>query len=123
MRRALASLLLAVFGFPSIAPVVFADAESNLPECCRRGGKHHCAMMTDDAPVKGVSLRSAHPRCPLYPGISAAPAVEYVAVLNSSGIVFGALANPAAIHVQTQAVYRISFSRARQERGPPAVLS
>jgi len=29
-------MLLAVFGFPLIAPAVFADAESNLPECCRR---------------------------------------------------------------------------------------
>ncbi|HUB78257.1 MAG TPA: hypothetical protein VMB03_05645 [Bryobacteraceae bacterium] len=123
MRRALAWLLLAEFSFPLIAPALFADAESNLPECCRRGGKHHCAMMMDDAPVTGVSFRSAHARCPLYPGISATPAGDYVAVLNSSVLLFGALVSHPAIFVQTEAVYRISFSRERQKRGPPVTLS
>jgi hypothetical protein len=123
MRRALASLLLAVFGFPLIAPAVFADAGSMLPECCRRSGKHHCAMTMDDAPLTGVSFRSAHSRCPLYPGISATPAGEYVAVLNGSGAIFGVLVSHPAIHVQTRAVYRVSFSRTRQKRGPPVVLS
>jgi len=123
MRRALASLLLAAFGFPLIAPALFSDAESNLPECCRRGGKHHCAMMMDDAPVTGVSFRSAHARCPLYPGISATPAGEYIAVLNTYGAIFGSVVGHPAIPFHSQPVYRICFSRACQKRGPPAILS
>jgi hypothetical protein len=123
MRRALATFLLAVFSFPLIAPAVFADAESNLPACCRRGGKHHCAMMMDEAPVPGVSLRSIQPRCPLYPCAPATPAGRFVAVLKSSYAIFGAVVSHPAIHVRTEAGYRISFGRSSQKRGPPVVLS
>jgi hypothetical protein len=123
MRRALASLLLAVFSFPLIAPAVFADAESNLPECCRRGGKHHCAMTMDDAPVSGVSLKSIRQRCPLYPSAPATFAGEYVAVLKSSVASCGALVSRPSVQAQTEARYRISFDRSSQKRGPPVVLS
>ena len=123
MRRALATFLLAVFSFPLVAPAVFADTASNLPECCRRGGKHHCAMMMDEAAAAGVSLRSIQPRCPLYPGAPATPAGEFVAVLKSSCTVFGAVVSHPAIHVRTEAGYRISFGRSSQKRGPPVVLS
>lgn len=123
MRRALASFLLAVFSFPLIAPVVFADAESNLPECCRRGGKHHCAMSMDVPSPGGVTLRTNQPKCPFYPGAPAVPAADYVAVFRSAGVVFGILVSHPAIHVQTEARYRVSFSRESQKRGPPLFLS
>ncbi len=124
MRRALATFLLAVFSFPLIAPALSADAQSNLPECCRRGGKHHCAMTMDQAPATGVSLRSIQPRCPLYPGgAPATPAGGSVAVLNNSCAIFGAVVSHPAICVQTEAGYRISFGRSSQKRGPPVVLS
>jgi hypothetical protein len=123
MRRALATFLLAVFSFPLIAPAVFADAESNLPECCRRGGKHRCAMMIGEAPATGVSFRSIQPRCPLYPGAPATPAGEFIAVLESSWAIFGLVVSHPAIHVQTEAGYRISLGRSSQKRGPPVVLS
>jgi hypothetical protein len=124
MRRALASFLLAVFSFPLIAPALFVDAEANLPACCRRDGKHHCAMTMDEAaPATGVSFRTVQSRCPLYPGAPAAPVGRYVAVLRSSGAVFGAIVTHPAIHFQTEAGYRISFGRSSQKRGPPIVLS
>jgi len=123
MRRALATFLLAVFSFPLIAPAVFADAESNLPECCRRGGKHHCAMMMDQTPATGVSVRSIPPRCPLYPGAPATPAGQLVAGLKSSCATFAAVVGHSAIHVRTEAGYRVSLSRSSQKRGPPVVLS
>jgi hypothetical protein len=123
MRRALATFLLAVFSFPLIAPALSAGAESNLPECCRRGGKHHCAMMMDQAPATGASLRPIQPRCPLYPGAPATPARQLVAVLKSSCTIFDAVVSHPAIHVRTEAGYRISFGRSSQKRGPPVVLS
>jgi hypothetical protein len=124
MRRALASFLLAVFSFPLIAPAFFVDAEANLPACCRRDGKHHCAMTMDEtASAAGVSVGTAQPRCPLYPGASATPVGRYAAVLRSSGAVFGAIVSHPAIQFQTEAGYRISFGRSSQKRGPPVVLS
>jgi hypothetical protein len=123
MRRALATFLLAVFSFPLIAPAVFADAASNLPECCRRGGKHHCAMTIDQTPAAGVSLGSVQPRCPLYPSAPATPVGDFVAALDGSCAIFGPVVSHPAIHVQTEAGYRISLGRSAQKRGPPVVLS
>jgi hypothetical protein len=122
MRRALATFLLAVFSFPLIAPAVFAGLASNLPECCRRDGRHHCAMTMDEAPAPGVSFRSIHSRCPLYPGAPATPADEFVGVLRSSGAIFGLVVSHPAIHVQTEAGYRISLGKSAQKRGPPVIL-
>jgi hypothetical protein len=123
MRRVLASFLLAVFSFPLIAPAIFADVQSNLPECCRRTGKHHCAMTMDEAPSTGVSFRSVQPRCPLYSGALSTPAGEYVAILKRSGAIVGALVSHPAIQLQVEAGYRVSFNRSSQKRGPPVVLS
>src|SRR5437899_8371323 len=47
MRRFLASALLLLFGFLLSTPVILAldkDADSSLPACCRRAGRHGCAM-------------------------------------------------------------------------------
>jgi hypothetical protein len=122
MRRALASFLLLVFSFPLIAPAVYADAQSNLPECCRRAGNHRCAMTMDEtSPAQGVAFRTIRPRCPLYPGALASPMGPYVAVLKSSSAIFGAVVSHPAIQLQTEAGYRISLGRSAQKRGPPAL--
>jgi len=123
MRRALAWFLLAVFSLPLIAPAILADAESQLPECCRRNGKHHCAMMMDNASTTGVTVRTVQPRCPLYPGAPAAPAGDSAAVLKSSGAIFGAIVSHTAIQLRTEAGHRVSFSRSTHKRGPPVFLS
>jgi hypothetical protein len=120
MRRALASLLLAVFSFPLFAPALFAG-EANLPECCRRSGKHHCAMAMNDAPASGVAFGSMQTRCPIYPGAPATPASVFVAILKSASVVFGALVSHPAIHIRTEAGYRVSFDRSSQKRGPPVL--
>jgi hypothetical protein len=122
MRRALASFLLLVFSFTLIAPAVFADAASNLPECCRRGGKHHCAMRLDNAPsAQDVAFGSTQPQCPSYPGVLTTPPGGYVAILNKSGTIFGTVVSHPAIQVQTETGYRISPGRSAQKRGPPVL--
>jgi hypothetical protein len=80
-------------------------------------------MMIGEAPAAGVSFRSIQPRCPLYPGAPATPAGEFIAVLESSWAIFGLVVSHPAIHVQTEAGYRISLGRSSQKRGPPVVLS
>jgi hypothetical protein len=66
MRRALASLLLAVHSFPLVEGFLFADSESKLPSCCRRGGRHHCAMMAQSEEPAGIAIASPA-RCASWP--------------------------------------------------------
>jgi hypothetical protein len=120
MRRMLAILLMAVFGFPLISPALFAsDAESNLPACCRRGGKHHCAMMASESESQSGPLLQAG-RCSFFATASATPGSPAVSLLPVSQAIFAGLLSHPASCAQTEALCRISYSRAGQKRGPPA---
>jgi hypothetical protein len=48
MRRAIAISLMMLFSWTLIAPFYARDSGANLPACCRKNGKHHCAMHTID---------------------------------------------------------------------------
>jgi len=119
VRRIMAGLLLAVFSFSLIAPALLADEDSNLPACCRRLGEHRCALA--NLASQGASF--IQERCPHFPSGSAALAASEMASVTPSQAVFAAIVSHPAAHAQTEARYRISFSRAWQKRGPPALLS
>ena len=72
MRRALASILLVLFSLQLIAPVLSASAASDLPACCRRGGKHRCS--TQETSGSGPAWKVLQSKCPLYTGVVAFPA-------------------------------------------------
>jgi len=112
-----AGLLLAVFSFSLIAPAVLANEDSNLPACCRRLGEHHCTL----AASPGANF--IQQRCPHFQSGSAALTASGMASVTPSQVVFAAIVSHPATHAQTGARYRISFSRAWQKRGPPALLS
>jgi hypothetical protein len=123
MRRALASLLLALFSFPLALPMLRADAASSLPSCCRREGKHKCSMDSGSAETpSGPALRAMQPKCSNYPSASTVPG-SYVALLKASPSIGASLLRYPSVEAQTEAQYRISFSRSRQKRGPPTLLS
>jgi hypothetical protein len=122
VSRFLASLLLALFSFSLISPALLADADSNLPACCRRAGLHHCFLTSQRTGPTGPSLNAA--RCPDFPGVRAVTAPGKLAGLaKTSQAVFAASISHPAAHAQTEARYRISYSRAGQKRGPPLFLS
>jgi len=123
MRRIWAILLVAVYSFSPIAPAVFAsDPESKLPPCCRRDGKHHCAMMANQqASPSGPSIQSN--RCPLFPGAPAIPAGPAISLPGVAAAIFAGWLSHPAVCPQTEALCRISYSRAGQKRGPPILLS
>ena len=123
MRRISAILLMALFSFPLIGPVVFTeDADSKLPPCCRRNGKHHCALMaaqsesTSGPVLQGARCSFFHPGqgVPISPGVSLSP---------TSQVIFAGLLSHPASRPQTEALCRISYSRAGQKRGPPILHS
>jgi len=116
-------LLLAVFSFSLIGPALFAGAEANLPSCCTRTGKHRCSSMSSDAQdsPSGPAVQGLRQRCPYYPNGGAVPVHSYVALRESSPVSFASLHSHPAVHAQTEARYRVSFSRSRQKRGPPVL--
>jgi hypothetical protein len=119
VQRVCATLLLVLFGFPLIVPVIRVDSEAKLPSCCRREGKHHCGA-TSHPEASGAALRE---RCPNYPGVSALPAFSNTVLLNTEQVFFASIVKHPSVHSQTEALQRISFSRSSQKRGPPALLS
>ncbi len=122
MRRACATFMLVLFSFLLAAPVLLADADSNLPACCRRLGLHRCALVaTLAAPASGPSAQAAS--CSSFPGARAVPVQAKADVHKASQGLVSSLATYATEREQTEARYRVSFNRSRQKRGPPALFS
>jgi len=119
VRRALSISLLLLFSFSLISPLLASDVvQANLPACCRRAGKHHCAM-PDSNSQQGKSVGVISEKCPCIPPSTAALHLLVFAPPAKAAVFAGLIAHP-AIHAQTAAQYRISFDRSRQKRGPPS---
>jgi len=122
LRRLAALLLLLLLNFPLIAVSLRADSGPTLPACCRGAGKHHCAREAGKSSSTGPAF-SASNKCPLFPAgsLTAAHAYAGLELCTESAGAFHLThrSSPA----QTQARFRISFSRSRQKRGPPSLLS
>jgi hypothetical protein len=121
MRRALASLLVVLFSFSLILPILRADAASSLPSCCRRAGKHRCSMGSESTSQEGLSPIQS--KCSNYPAAMAIPGDWNVAFLKNSTSIGAFLLSYPCVAARMEAQYRVSFSRSRQKRGPPALLS
>lgn len=122
MRRAFAWTLLFLFSY-ALAMPLFASGPgyTNLPICCRRNGKHHCAMTVQAAYSDGSAIRQISDHCPYFPISTAAlqsntfkPGLRQV--FDSAPSV-----SPSRI-AETEAHYHLSWSRSRQKRGPPTNL-
>ena len=114
MRRALATLLLVLFCFGLGSP--FLQAQPNaVPACCRRDGKHHCAMSP-----KGDGFRAIAPTCPyrsfraLIPPSAGLKVSSAVLSIGTRGQ-FRILGTPTLIALQALGT--------AQERGPPVSYS
>lgn len=125
MRKLISILLLAVFGLPVVSPLFAATqaADAGLPPCCRRNGKHHCMMKTEERNAVSDHLPAfATPseRCPYFPAF----------VLRVQGDPFAAperdktLSPPAVLPVvltQRLSIFAVPAQTAHLKRGPPVV--
>jgi len=125
LRKFLAILMLFLFGAFYAAPLVQAasnDPDSGLPACCRRHGKHHCAMMDrylEYSALGAPQFRTTPQHCPFYPHSKTASIVSSDAGLAPSSALFSVVVSHPSVRPQTHAVYRLSLDRSRQKRGPP----
>ena len=119
MRRIVAAALLALANLALVLAAVYpVTADSNLPACCRRLGKHACSMTST---ASGPAFQAA--ACPLYPRGQAVPAQARANALPAPYSAFVvAISHPIPVP-QTEKRYRIPYSRDGQKRGPPVSLS
>ena len=123
MRRALVMLLVAVFSLPLIAPLLASGPDdASLPACCRRNGKHHCAMagLTVAVPSKYPTFSE---KCPWTPFTRASLMLPHGLALRASAARVGRAGGSASTIGEAEAGYRISADRTRCKRGPPSLLS
>jgi hypothetical protein len=117
MRRSVANSLLLLFFSLLIAPFSPADSSSNLPECCRRGGAHHCAAVA--SVLNGETALHSQNACPMQRHGHAATSSAALPVAESAAIL--AQMQPLT---SKQLAPAVSFSRqAGRERAPPIELS
>jgi len=127
MRRLLSICLFAAILLPFFAPLLSmgASAETMLPACCRREGKHHCMMgnMVATSVADGQkNFRASREICPYQQRALVVAHHELSAVAASVDTAPIRLHRPAT-PAQAECLRRISFDRSRQKRGPPTLLS
>jgi hypothetical protein len=132
MRRLLSILLLAVFGLgPAISAIPAAALgsgwtgkldESRLPACCRRNGKHHCAMGSAVQPAGGETSLSANDPCPFAPQAIATTAPTVAAVLFATADP-ALLASELCVLLLAVTFAALASRRTEPMRGPPAVAT
>ena len=125
VRRLIGTLLLLLFSFPLISPVLAfaAGPDANLPACCRRNGAHHCLMKMQMAEPSGPERNfSAIPQtCPAYP--AAVTQIQHGDLsFHSASLIFAEVVSHPSVRLQTQARARVALDRSRQKRGPPSNL-
>jgi len=121
MRRAVSLLLISFFGLLLMAPLLARDPEANLPPCCRRHGKHHCAMVTVEGQDGRPDVASLREKCPCFP--AATCAVHSSSFEPAAGRQF---CSPAAsaffLALHSEAGFRVTFLGSHPKRGPPSPL-
>jgi hypothetical protein len=119
VRRSAAILLICLFSFSLMAPLLLAQgADTGIPECCRRAGKHHCSVAGTSH--SGVAVAA---NCPLYGHAGMATPTGATVHLKPSQSSFAAIRMFPAAAASSVSHHRLSYSRSSQKRGPPEFLS
>jgi hypothetical protein len=121
MQRSIATLLAFVFSWLLMLPAFTGSAESNLPTCCRKNGKHHCMMRMQSPSEEGAAFTTVAEKCPYFPHSTTATLIKTFAPGVSLAI-FAGIARHSCLSPQTEAGYRASYLRSKQKRGPPSFI-
>lgn len=115
MRKCTAFSLLALFSWMLIVPLLAPGADANLPLCCRRHGKHHCAMMEVLTGLR-PGIGSLHERCPF---AHQAKAAAHSSPPQAAPAFWAALPRPSPLALRNQIFRSLTLDRSPLQRGPP----
>ena len=122
MQRSIAAILTVLFSWLIIAPAFAQSGANTLPACCRKGGKHECALHHTEQPgASDRAVTSISDKCPFAPHSMVASQAHHHG-LNTSRAIFAGLVRHPAVSPQTEAAFRVSYDRSRQKRGPPSLI-
>ena len=102
-----------------LAPLVPAQLKAEMPACCRRGGRHHCAKNASPESKAGNVLVASAVPCPLYPAVLVSfggrqyPGLVTAKQFDIPEVIYRIFH---AAHVSNPAT---SPSATRPQRGPP----
>lgn len=122
MRRFVATLVLSVLAWGSLAPVALGITGADTPACCRRNGKHDCngaagkMRGTDAASQASLIARSSDCSYRVHQATlteTASPQAQTVSVLELSASVLVSLAD--------SEFSDLILATSNSQRGPPAV--
>jgi hypothetical protein len=129
VRCFVAKFLVLVFGWMLMGPALLAATKPapEVPACCRKDGKHHCARNSSSQKAHeshGPSVRNLRSECPHCPSGSSAPAALKLDTSTPQLKFFSEvqLATVGTRADQTEARFRLADLRAWQQRGPPPVF-
>ena len=121
MRRTISVVLISFFSLMLMAPVFARDSDANLPPCCRRHGKHHCAMMVAEGQDGRPGVASLREKCPCFPAATcAAHSSPFEPAAGRQFYLPAASAFLLPLH--SEAGFRVAFYGSHQKRGPPSPL-
>jgi len=114
--------LFAVLVLPALLPLLvqpLSRQDPQLPPCCRRDGKHHCAMMAMmERTSPETSFRQEPPACPYRSG-SLTPAQSFNLLPGTSSSFYAGVIEHPTIHQQRLLTRLVSEARSHHKRGPP----
>lgn len=128
MRRSVAISLLLWLALAIALPLAVSDGDQSLPPCCRRNGKHHCAMMDTYLRLRasGTPMLNAPPmRCPLYPrqpGFARVCGPVNAALLRAQHTQLNFRGIGKAPQEQPRSLYKVEITRFSSKRGPPGLF-
>jgi hypothetical protein len=124
MRRFTVLLLFLVL-IPVLLPLLAipgSTSSSQIPECCRRDGHHHCAATAEnESQTPGASFRQQSPACPyrssftLIRNLTPHPA--------PSAVFYASIVVHPVDHAQVSIQWLVSEARSHLKRGPPSLRS
>jgi hypothetical protein len=123
MRRAMGSLLLALFSFTLIAPALRSSAGREVAPCCRRDGKHHCAAMNEAVRPDAPAWNTTQSKCPFVPGAGFVSGDTRFVLTSAAVGVTPEGPGGAAIQRPSPGHQHVSFDSSLPKRGPPVLPS
>jgi hypothetical protein len=125
LRNLFSILLLALIGLPLVSPLFAMTAMNgaNLPACCRRSGKHHCAMSMSERnrfAATRTGFQGPLEKCPYRPALVTVAHHSQLGLSPAEAIFAGLISHPAVL-IQTESKRRVARDRSRNKRGPPSL--